>query len=215
MSATVFVAWTIDPVCEPQPIRNCSRCKAARPFGSSGLFRLNANGKRLDAWLIYRCSHCDNAWNRSIFERRKINEIDRALLAALQVNDAHLARRIAFDVNDLGRTRIESMQEARTTKRLVSGDALGADHVEIALSSPQPVALRLDRVLALELSLSRQRLRQLDERGRIATSPRVRLRASLVDGLRIRIDLADEHDRRAIITAAAGLALDSTSPPIS
>jgi hypothetical protein len=71
MSNTVSIAWTIIAHTEPQPILNCSRCSGARPFRSSGLFRLNANGKRLDAWLIYRCAACDNAWNRTIFERRR------------------------------------------------------------------------------------------------------------------------------------------------
>lgn len=215
MSSFVFVAWTIDPACEPRPIIACSRCDAQRPFCSSNLFRLNANGKRLDAWLIYRCSHCDNAWNRVIFERRKINEIHPNLLSDLQTNDAALARRIAFDANDLKRRcgRIEGAPGTRARKRLVGGDLCEAEQIEISVSAPWPIELRLDRLLAMELSISRRRLQEMNARRLISAAPAARLRANVGDGMRIRIDLADDEDRRAIIAAAAGAAVDSASPP--
>ena len=64
------------PRTPPQPWLACSRCRDIRPFRCSEKFRLNANGKRLDAWLIYRCGSCDNTWNRPVLERRNRRDID-------------------------------------------------------------------------------------------------------------------------------------------
>src|SRR5688572_32660805 len=64
-------------------------------FPYTTLFR--SNGKRVDAWLIYKCMSCDNTWNRPVLERRHVSTIDPHLLASLQVNDPELSRRLALD----------------------------------------------------------------------------------------------------------------------
>ncbi|MHB9361041.1 DUF1062 domain-containing protein [Mesorhizobium sp. LNJC403B00] len=69
-----------------------------KAYRCSDKFRVNANGKRIDVWLIYRCIDCDNSWNFGIFERCNRRDIEHALLAALESNDPALARRHAFDV---------------------------------------------------------------------------------------------------------------------
>ena len=66
------------PRTPPRPWLACSRCRGIKPFRCSEKFRLNANGKRLDAWLIYRCASCDNTWNRPVLERRNRRDIDPA-----------------------------------------------------------------------------------------------------------------------------------------
>ncbi|MGK6315295.1 DUF1062 domain-containing protein [Neorhizobium sp. DT-125] len=52
------VEWTVIPKSPPRPILSCAGCGSQRPFRSSGRIRLNASGKRLDAWLIYKCTAC-------------------------------------------------------------------------------------------------------------------------------------------------------------
>ena len=70
MVGTLSVQWTVTPKFTPQPLRACNRCGAVTPFRSSGKIRLNANRKRIDAWLIYRCTACDKTWNRPILTIR-------------------------------------------------------------------------------------------------------------------------------------------------
>ncbi len=216
MSTTVSIAWTIIAQSEPRPVLNCSRCGGDRPFGSSGLFRLNANGKRLDAWLIYRCAACDNAWNRTIFERKPVGEIGPVLLAALHANDAALARRIAFDIDDLKRRarRIESGAPGRPVKRVLSGDPATALAIALQIEMATPVELRIDRLLATELGLSRAQISEATEQGRITMEPSQRrgLRAPAFDGMRIAIDLAAHGDRLRLARAAAGLPALPTPP---
>ena len=97
MSDVLRVQWTITPASAPEPWLNCSRCRGTTRFRASGKIRVNANGKRLDAWLIYKCTSCDNTWNRPILERRHVSTIDPHLLASLQANDPELSRRLAFE----------------------------------------------------------------------------------------------------------------------
>ena len=87
MSNLPRVQWTITPRIAPQPWLPCRRCDRPRPFRSSGKIRANANGKRLDAWLIYRCADCGSPWKRPLLQRRSIRDIDPASLQALQGND--------------------------------------------------------------------------------------------------------------------------------
>src|SRR5262245_33518284 len=118
MSATLRVRWTLKPLTPPEPWLACSRCGAPRPFRSSGRIRLNANGKRLDAWLVYRCRDCDGTWNRPLLERRNVGDIDRETLAALHANAADWVARMEFDVNDLKRRagRVEEFAETEVVK---------------------------------------------------------------------------------------------------
>src|SRR5262245_31300010 len=99
----VHVRWILSPKTPPRPWLACSRCGGERPFQASGKIRLNANGRRLDAWLIYRCAACDSTWNRPLFERRNVADFDRVTLAALETNAPNLVRRWAFDLTDLRR----------------------------------------------------------------------------------------------------------------
>src|SRR5689334_17573730 len=98
MSDVLRVKWTIGVAKPPQPLLHCSRCNGTTNFGASDRIRVNSNGRRIDAWLIYRCTSCDITWNRPILERRRVRSIDPLFLAALQANDPRLARRLALDV---------------------------------------------------------------------------------------------------------------------
>jgi hypothetical protein len=69
-----------------------------------------------------------------------------------------------------------------------------------------PTSLRLDRLLASELGLSRSRLQALEERRLLVVDPdgAKALRKPARAGTTIRIDLAGQPDRQAIISAAGG-----------
>ena len=125
--------------------------------------RVNANGKRIDAWLIYRCTACDGTWNRPVLERRPVGSIEPEILSKLMANDAELVAQIASDAEDLRRhaPRLKETAEIRVTKSVLSGNMSRPRTLHIVLAVPQPVAPRLDRLLAEELSLSRNRIHAL------------------------------------------------------
>ncbi|MBZ9726154.1 hypothetical protein LB554_19620 [Mesorhizobium sp. CO1-1-11] len=91
-------------------------------------------------------------------------------------------------------------------KQVIGGIKQGATVLDLRLGLEIPVSLRLDRLLANELGISRSRLRALDERRLLTIEPdgAKALRKPVREGATIRIDLASEPDRRTIISAAGG-----------
>ncbi|CDX25529.1 conserved hypothetical protein [Mesorhizobium sp. ORS 3324] len=204
MSGLLRIRWTIAPEIAPRPLINCNRCGAIRAYRCSGKFRVNANGKRIDAWLIYRCMGCDNSWNRTIFERRNRRDIEPALLTALEGNDPALVRRHAFDASAL-RSRIERIEEfpdVTVRKEPLDGWSGPGLRLELRLDAATP--LRLDRLLAGELGISRSRLQAWEERQLLCVEPdgARAVRKPARAGIAISIDLSGEADRDDIISAA-------------
>lgn len=198
------------PLVAPRPWMSCSTCGEPKPFQSSGKIRLNANGKRLDAWLIYRCVECEATWNRPIFERRPVRSLDAALVEAASESDPDFVRRHAFDVDALARhaKRVETFPDVAVRRTVTVDAGPGTLALEIVLAVEMQPALRLDRLLASELGLSRSRLAFLHERGLILVEP-VRkdvLRRPPGDGMRIAFDLVAEPDATTLMRAAAGSA---------
>ncbi len=208
MSNVLRVRWTIIPQIAPQPWLTCNRCGGVRAFRSSDKIRINANGKRVDAWLIYKCVSCENSWNRPLFERRNIRDIDPPFLHALQTNDPDLARRTAFDVEGLrGRSeRIEEFAAVEVHKQMLSEGPEPLASIEIALAVPMPTCLRVDRLLASELGMSRTRVQELQAGGRIAMSPQGArmLRRPVRDEMRVSIEVSREGDDVDFVSAARG-----------
>ncbi|MER8901586.1 DUF1062 domain-containing protein [Mesorhizobium sp. M0772] len=206
MSQHLAIHWAITPEIAPRPLVHCNRCSAVKAYRCSDKFRVNANGKRIDVWLIYRCIDCDNSWNFGIFERCNRRDIEPTLLTALESNDPTLARRHAFDVvalrNRVG--RVEEFSDVAVQKRSLG--ERGATTLEIRLGLEMPTSLRLDRLLAGELGISRSRLQALEEKLVLTVFPEgaKALRKPAREGTIIRIDLAGEADREVIISAAGG-----------
>ncbi|NRQ14599.1 hypothetical protein BHMPCIPO_01837 [Ensifer sesbaniae] len=208
MSHTLTVLWTIEPQTPPRPWLACSRCRRTRPFECSGKTRLNANGRRLDAWLIYRCADCDGTWNRPIFERRSVCDIAPETLDALQNNDSGWIRQVSFDVEGLRRNTdtIEEFAECRVTRRVLAQSLDGCTQLEIVLAVPLPIGMRTDRLLSAELGLSRNRLVRLEEAGRfrLQSGPRKALQRPIRDGMRVILDLANGGKQGDVADRATG-----------
>jgi hypothetical protein len=179
------VRWTVTPTRAPRPILNCHSCKTKRPFESSGKFRLNANGKRLDAWLVYNCVHCGSSWNRTVFERMEVSSISDELFEKLQSNDAAFAQEIAHDVSGL-RQRADAVEGADTFA-VKKSHVVGSDQalsLEITINVPHGFGPRLDRLLAEELGLSRSRVWELAKSGliQVTSAAHEPLRRRLANG---------------------------------
>jgi len=208
MSALLRIRWAIAPKTAPRPHINCNRCACLKAYRCSWKFRVNANGKRIDAWLIYRCVDCDNSWNFGILERCNRHDIEPALLQALESNDPALARRHAFDVVALRSRvgRVEEFPEVIVRKQMLGDRPENPTTLELLLGLEMSTSLRLDRLLAKELGISRSRLQALEEKRLLVVDPEgpKALRKPAREGTAIRIDLAGGPDRDAIISAASG-----------
>jgi len=205
MTGTLIVRWTVNPTTPPQALHGCSTCNTQKPFKHSGKMRVNANGKRIDAWLIYTCTTCDTTWNRPILERQNIRTIDPAMLEAFQANDIGWAEKLAFDVGHLRRqaAKVQEFSDVKIEKSVMSNtQPWSALHILLRL--PLPTSLRLDRLLANELGISRQRLLSLvsARHMRVGPEPRRILRRPIKDETSIEINLRALNDGPKLALAA-------------
>jgi hypothetical protein len=186
------VTWRVTPLQPPLVRRHCSRCSGAMPFACSLKFRTNAQKKRIDVWLIYRCSACDEIWNLPIYQRVDVGEIAPAAFEGIAHNDPALARRYAFDRTRLMRHGvIEEGPDVAIRKSHDAGCARTAGTIAIAIALVLPCGLRLDRLLTGGLGLSRAQLARLHDSAALRLLPVTRkaLRSPAVDGQVILIDL--------------------------
>ena len=176
MTGVYGVHWALEPTIPPQPWRHCSSCGAFRPFLSSGKIRLNANGRKLDAWLIYKCTACERTWNRPVAERLAVASIPEADLQAMQRSDPLWVRIQEFDLASLRRycERVELSPEV-SIARTSTGRTTGSwSAIVLTLEARRPVGQRLDRLLAAELNISRSALSSMHRAGALQIEPAAR-----------------------------------------
>jgi hypothetical protein len=162
------------------------------PFACSMKFRTNAQKKRIDVWLIYRCSACDEIWNLPILERVTTGDIAPDAFDAIARNDPTLALRHASDHARLARHGVTlEPPEVSIRKSPVEGCADSAGTIAIVLALALPCGVRLDRLLANGLGVSRAQLGRLLDVGALCLPPAARkaLRAPIRDRQSIAIDL--------------------------
>ena len=89
--------------------------------------------------------------------------IDPAVLEALQCNDREWIRRQEFDVAALRREagRVDEFAEVDIFRKVLSDGGGDPARLMIELIVPLPTRMRLDRLLAAELSLTRTQLQVL------------------------------------------------------
>lgn len=73
-------------------------------------FRVNANGNRLDVWLIYRCKKCKHSWNLTIYERIRPSKIKQDDYKLFLENDYEFALKYG---NDIGFLKILQRKNGR------------------------------------------------------------------------------------------------------
>jgi hypothetical protein len=129
-------------------------------------------------------------------------------LQALHANDPAWIRSQAFDIAALRRKsrRIEEFGESDVRKKALSRESDTSTALEIELSVPLSAGLRLDRLLAAELRISRSRLEAFQHAEKLRSDPvhQDMLRRRIKDGLRITLDLSGEADLQDIRKAAIG-----------
>jgi hypothetical protein len=167
------VTWKVIPTCPPRIIRPCERCGRPRSFGCSEKFRVNANQRKLDAWLIYKCINCDRTWNCTIFSRVDIRHVDHCLLQRLHANHQPTAWAYAFDY---GLLRSNGVEIEPTIAYTIAGEDLKpySDEqgcVTVLLTAEQPLLVRIDTLLARKLGLSRAQLGALFTNGGATIDP--------------------------------------------
>lgn len=152
-------------------IRNCPKCGRKTHYINTKMFRVNANGNKLDIWLIYQCLECKHTLNLAIYERRKVSSIPKEEYQCFLDNDEQLAE-----------TYGKNMQLFRTNKADIDFDKLHYDFVKlhetvessepgerivITIKNPHQLKIPLEKQIAMILGLSRTQVKSLLEKEEI------------------------------------------------
>ena len=171
--------WTVRELGLPTLVRACPDCPATR-HRASGRFRLNANGKLLDAWLLVLCAGCGRTSKVPVHERVHVRDLSDARRLALESNDPALVRELLTDAS-LAERRGYTLDWSGTWALETDVPFLELDpesstfmNTEILVHFEHPARIRLERLLMEGLRLSRGRVRDLVDDGVIV----------LPDGLR-------------------------------
>lgn len=156
--------WEVKFLNPPEVIRHCKKCGEKTRYASSGSFRINAQQKSLDIWLIYRCVHCKNTWNAAVYSRINPKSISREQLEAFMKNDTDLAERYAMDIDFLSRNG---------AKVEIPPLCIVGSHVDlecparIIIRSAYPIKIKVSKVLREKLPLSKKLFDRLADGGKL------------------------------------------------
>ena len=145
--------------------RYCKRCNSPAEFVSSGCFRVNAQQKRLDVWLVYNCTACGTSWNLTVLSRISPRSIPSDLLQGFHNNDSDLALQYATDMGLIKRNGAEPVQPEVE----ISGDEVKRTELSrIHLIPETPLDIRAEGILRKKMGLSHSGLDRLLESGSLA-----------------------------------------------
>jgi hypothetical protein len=87
--------WAVRESGLPTVVKPCMDCSGTlhRP---SGKFRVNANGKLLDVWLLLCCAACGRTSKVPVHERVHVQSLERARRLAYQTNDPAMVRELTM-----------------------------------------------------------------------------------------------------------------------
>lgn len=156
------ITWRVEAAAAPAAVRPCGKCGAEAAFESTGAFRVNAQKKRLDVWLIYRCATCKSVWNSAVVSRANPKAVDPGDLAGFQGNDARLALRCTLDAQLLKRN---GARRGKVSLAVTGPDPKAGEACRVEIDGGGLAGMRLAEVLRAKLGVSRGGLERLVEDG--------------------------------------------------
>ena len=164
--------WAVVPTCLPLVLRHCHACGCER-FRTSGKFRVNANHKLIDAWLLALCTACGDTAKLTVLERTNVRSVRPRLLDRLHDNDPGLAAELLQD--PVVRRRNSIALDWDNAWRLDTGgsDHLDREAIDVAGRFAARILVRPVRLIAEGCGLSRAEVEGLITAGKLVAAVRL------------------------------------------
>lgn len=149
-------------------LKNCQGCGCKSSYVNTGNYRVNANGNRVDVWLIYQCEKCKHTYNLTIHERTRPSELDSEDYGKYLANDRTLAMQQGMDKNILANNQVE-IDWDNLSYELYPLSETAQQSSGIIIQNPYNLRIRMDKVLPVILQMSRSRVKNLMKQGAITS----------------------------------------------
>lgn len=152
-------------------IRNCPKCGRKTHYINTNKFRINANGNKLDIWLIYQCAECKHTLNLAIYERKKVSSITKEEYQRFLDNDEQLAKIFGKNIQLFQRNKAdvdfdELNYDFVKLHETIENSGFG-EQILITINNPYMLKIRPEKQIALVLGLSRSQVKGLLGKGEI------------------------------------------------
>ncbi|WP_432074588.1 DUF1062 domain-containing protein [Streptomyces wuyuanensis] len=164
--------WVVVPTCLPIVLRRCHACASGR-FRANGKFRVNANHKLIDAWLLALCTACGETAKLTVLERRNVRSVRPELLDRLHDNDPVLTAELLRDPVVRRRNRIALDWD--DAWRLDTGGSAHLDRevADVSVRFAARIPVRPVRLIAEGFGLSRAEIERLIKEGNLVSAVRL------------------------------------------
>ncbi|MDE7415958.1 MAG: DUF1062 domain-containing protein [Lachnospiraceae bacterium] len=166
MSYLKTIEYRMIPAQSYTILRNCSGCGQKSSFKNTGKFRINANGNKLDVWLVYQCEKCRHTFNLTIYERRKNTSIPTAAYRRFLGNDEQLAEEYGRNLQLFQKNKAEVdtknvNYELVKLQETIDETACDNQTTLITIHNPYSLKIRPEKLIAQILGLSSSQAKKL------------------------------------------------------
>ncbi|BEL06504.1 DUF1062 domain-containing protein [Actinoplanes sichuanensis] len=166
------LTWAVVPTDMPLVLRRCHSC-ASRLFRPSGKFRVNANHKLLDVWLLILCTGCGDTAKLTVLERMTVRSIAPELLDRLHDNDLALTAELLQDPVVRHRNRIALDWDGAWRLDTGASGLPDDDVLDVSVRFEARIPVRPVRLIAEGCGLRRAEVDRLIADGRIVSAVRL------------------------------------------
>ncbi|MEU1709424.1 DUF1062 domain-containing protein [Streptomyces sp. NPDC005706] len=170
-------SWVVMPTCLPLVLRRCHDCSSER-FRTSGKFRVNANHKLIDVWLLALCTTCGATTKLTVLERANVRSVRPELLDRAHDNDPVLAAESLQDPVVRRRNRIALDWDNAWRLDTGGSDHLDREVIDVSVRFAAPIPVRPVRLIAEGCGLSRAEVERLIVAGKVVSAVRLTGRLS-------------------------------------
>jgi hypothetical protein len=161
--------WVIKELGLPAIVRACVSCRFTRHH-ATGKFRVNANGKVIDVWMLIRCEQCGRTVKIPVHERVHVQALEPGRLLMFEGNDRSMVRDLATDRSLAAQAACRF--DWTGTWKLET--AMPSEHgredpgpLEVTVRFELPVPIRVEKLLMTGFGLSRSVVRDMAVSGRV------------------------------------------------
>lgn len=168
------ITWEIQYLSFPPVLKYCKKCCKKSKFICSKKFRVNAQGKALDIWLIYNCLECDTPWNARVYFHISPQLLNPVQLEGFQKNSLPLVEKYAMDNDFLYKNGADEVKVPPYS--IIGSTFLPSENVALEIKSRYTFPVKVSTLVRKKLHLSQTAYLRLIENGNMAGIPRQDLR---------------------------------------